>query len=152
MSVVASESSVQIWRVRPFGRFGSLVVAAGSIILAAGITFGATHEGLGVVAVLWIYASMVSVGVWRGAFVPYIAVMPEAVVIQNPIVRLKVPWTDITGAGSGYYGLRIERKSGNSITAWAVQKSNTARWGHKRVRADDVANVIMERVGRTRDV
>jgi hypothetical protein len=42
----------------------------------------------------------------------------------------------------GYHGLEITTRQGDVAVAWAVQKSNLARWLKRRTRADDVAAVL----------
>jgi hypothetical protein len=60
--------------------------------------------------------------------------------------RVDVPYRDIALVGVSYAGLTIRRGSGGRlVVAWAVQKSNIARWLHRRTRADEVADVIRAR-------
>ncbi len=53
-----------------------------------------------------------------------------------------IRWSEIERIVPGYYGLRISRRDGPDVVAWAVQKSNWAQWRGKRVRADEIAHAL----------
>ena len=91
---------------------------------------------------------LIAFGVWRKAFVPFVALMPHDLIVQNRLSNTSIPYADIKGVSGGYYGLIIRLRQGRVVTAWAVQKSNAARWLNKRTRVDDVADAIMARVPR----
>jgi hypothetical protein len=82
---------------------------------------------------------------WRRgdrALTPFIAVRSEGIEIRNPHARQMVPWDDIVDITPGYFGLTIRRRTGPDVVAWAVQKSNIARWTRHHTRADDVAEIL----------
>jgi hypothetical protein len=84
--------------------------------------------------------------VWRSLFVLFVALMPDELSVQNRIASTTVPYSDISDVSGGFNGLRITLKHGAIVTAWAVQKSNAARWLGTQTRADDVGDAIMARV------
>lgn len=137
-------AETQIWRVTPAGRVIAVVVVLGFVVVAAGVTVGGTSPGIAVI--LWCATVAIGIGAWRWAFVPYVALTPDGVVVQNMFDRVEVPYPDIALVGVSYAGLTIRRGSGGRlVVAWAVQKSNFARWMRRRTRADDVADAIRAR-------
>jgi hypothetical protein len=116
------------------------------LALAIGLTIGETGQ-VGGLILIWLVFPILVVGVWRWAFVPFLTLTPDAVFIQNRLTSRSVPYSEISDVRGGYYGLRLRTKSGEVVTAWAVQKSNAASRLHKRTRADEVASAIMERIG-----
>jgi hypothetical protein len=116
------------------------------LALVVGISIGG-NIAVGVTALLWISFALVVLGIWRWAFFPCIALTPEAVIVQNRLTKRSVPYSTIVGVKAGFYGLRLLTKDHNDVTAWAVQKSNEAKWAHRQTRADEVAEAIMSRVG-----
>jgi hypothetical protein len=80
------------------------------------------------------------------AFRPHITVTSTGLVVQSPIQRANMKFADILWVRPGYYGLLIRTRDGRVVSAWAVQKSNAARWAKKRTRADDVADAIISRM------
>jgi len=138
-------SDTEVWRVTQIGRIGASVLGAIWLALVVGVTVEG-NVGAGVVALLWIVLAVIIVGIWRWAFVPYVALAVEGVIVQNRITHRTVPYTAIVEVKSGYYGLRLLTKDHDMITAWAVQKSNASRWAHRSTRSDEVADAIMARV------
>jgi hypothetical protein len=65
------------------------------------------------------------------------------VVVRNPFNSRRVRLADVTHVEGGWGGLTIGTLAGVAVTAWAVQKSNYARWSGRRTRADDIADEIM---------
>jgi len=136
----------QIWRVRLAGRVVAPVLCVGGwSALAIGMTIGG---GVPVVtiATVWCIAPVVAAAVWRFAFVPRIVLGTGSVTVYNPILHTSIDYADIETATPGYSGLTIVGRNGRRVSAWAVQKSNAARWVHKQTRADEVAQAIMARV------
>lgn len=84
-----------------------------------------------------------ALAVWLFVFRPALTLTGTDLVVRNPWGTRRVPLADITGTGGAYTGLRIERRSGTPVTAWAVQKSNAAKWSGTSTRADQVATEIM---------
>ena len=142
LPVMSKPDNVQseVWRVRLAGRVAAVVLTIGWIALAVVISAG---SNAGVSVVMWLAAVLIGVGAWRWAFMPYLASSPDGVVIQNRFTRATVPWSEIARVRPGYYGLIIHKKTGGSVTAWAVQKSNVARWTGKSSRGNEVAEVLM---------
>jgi hypothetical protein len=101
--------------------------------------------GGGAVALLAASAVVIVLGVWRWGFVPYVELTDQGVEVQNRLLRASVPYSDISEVRGGYYGLTIVTKRNETVTAWAVQKSNWARWTKKQTRADAVRAAIMAR-------
>jgi hypothetical protein len=79
---------------------------------------------------------------WLGAFWPAIVLTTSEVIVRNPWGTRRVPLADITDVRPGYSGLTVTTRPGQSVTAWAVQKSNTAKWSGRQTRADEVAAII----------
>jgi ABC-type transport system involved in cytochrome bd biosynthesis fused ATPase/permease subunit len=117
----------------------------GWVALTVGVAMGGGVGG-GAVALLSAAAVIIVIGVWRWAFVPYVALTDQGVEVQNRLLRASVPYSDISEVRGGYYGLTIVTKRDEIVTAWAVQKSNWARWTKKQTRADAVRAAIMARV------
>lgn len=134
----------QIWRVSTAGRVAGVVLVVGWLALALGITLGGGAPG-GAVALIWWSGLLLVPWVWRWAFVPYVALKADGVFIQNRITSKFVPYPEITRVSGGYYGLTLRTSRGDVVIAWAVQKSNLARWLHRQTRADEVAQAIVAR-------
>lgn len=66
--------------------------------------------------------------------------------IVRLISRTFIPWPDVVRAEPSYFGIRIWRLNGSSVVAPVVQKSNLAKMLSIRTRADDVADLINQRV------
>jgi hypothetical protein len=136
-----------VWRVRPGGRIAAVCLVglwasiSGLITAGGGVT-------VGVIVMLWAATLIVGLGVWRWAFVPKVELTRENLLVQNPFGHVAViPYTKISGAQVGYSGIMVQMRDGSRVLAWAVQKSNMARWAKKRSRADDVADAIMLKAG-----
>ena len=147
-SSVAPQVDGDLWRVRPAGRVAGAGVASASALLAAGVTAGG-GVSVGVIVLLWCVTIFVALGAWRWAFVPYVALGSESLVVQNRLLRSTVMYRNIASARAGYYGVTIEKRDGTRTCAWAVQKSNVARAGGTRTRVDDLVDAIMLRVHQT---
>jgi hypothetical protein len=124
----------RVWKVSPLGRIGSVLAAA----VAVAALFVARGPAFGVVALL-----VLGVGVWRFAFWPAVILRADEVEVRNPWGTRRVPLSDVAGTGGAYAGLSIERHSGGPVNAWAVQKSNLAKWTGKATRADEAAAAIL---------
>ena len=85
---------------------------------------------------------LAALAVWLFVFRPALTLTDKDLIVRNPWGTRRVPLTDVKGTGGAYAGLRIERRSGSPVTAWAVQKSNAAKWSGKTTRADEVAKAI----------
>lgn len=77
-----------------------------------------------------------------GGLRPYVSASTSGLVIQNPFTRREVAWDDVVDVVPSYHGLEVVTH-GETVSAWAVQKSNIARWLGRRTRADDVAGTLI---------
>ena len=102
--------------------------------------------GIGLDVFLWAIFVFVILEVWGLAFRPFLAVSNEGVVVQNPLDRVSIPWTDIQSVVPGYYGIAIRTNDGRIVTVRAVQKPNIANWSGRRARADQVAELLCSRI------
>lgn len=135
------------WRVRPAGRAGAVLVVLVWTALAVGISAGGAS--VGVATTIWCCVPILAACAWRWAFVPYVALEPGVLLVQNRLGRChRIAYTDVAMINAGYYGLTIRRHSGPRVVAWAVQKSNVASWTHKPTRADAIADTIRARIGK----
>lgn len=95
---------------------------------------------------MWIVLGLLVIYAWRWTFVPYLGLTPEAVVVQNGVTHRSIPYSRIAEVRQGYFGLQLETKDYDIVTAWAVQKSNLSKWAQTRTRADEVAEAIRARM------
>jgi hypothetical protein len=133
-----------VWLVPSGSRTAATVVTVGWCVLAAGVTLsgGAAGDDL----LLWVVAVVIAVIAWRWSFVPYVALTPDAVIVQNMFSRTEVPYTDVESIAVSYSGVTIRRASGRPVVPWAVQKSGRATLMHKESRADELAVAIRDRL------
>jgi hypothetical protein len=133
----------RIWRPHGLGRAMAwvyIVVFALAVVGGTVLAAVAGEPGLLVVALAGgLPLLMVSV---FGALRPYVCASQQGLQVQNPITRVDLSWAEITQVRPGYHGLEITTRDGDVAVAWAVQKSNWARWLKRRTRADDVAAVL----------
>jgi len=131
----------QVWKVSPLGRIGGLLPAV----------FGAVVWSMmarPVVAIL--VAALGLVGWFLAVLRPFVALSDTELVIRNPWGLRRVELSDISRVDVGYSGLTITTTTGSQIVAWAVQKSNLAKWTGRQTRADQVAatiNAVVESAG-----
>lgn len=131
----------QVWKVSPLGQAGALIIFAILVMFA----FIAGGPAGGIVMLILSVALA-----WLFVFRPAVVVTETEVVVRNPWGTQRIPLGDISGTGGAYSGLSIRRESGGTVVAWAVQKSNAAKWSGKASRADDVAGTIMKAVKQSR--
>jgi hypothetical protein len=144
MSDEGSTASRQVWRVSPSGRIAAVAVAAMWLAVAAGFT--AAGVSAGALIIVWLSAAVIAIGAWRWAFAPYVALQPDCLVVQNRLVRTSVRYKDIVEIRPGYSGVFMRQRDGDTVTAWAVQKSNVRRWqGATNTRADELVHAIQAR-------
>jgi hypothetical protein len=124
----------QVWKASRFGQVGTLIIVA--IVTVYAFIVGGPVAGL-VVLVLG------AVIAWLFVFWPAVIVTETEVIVRNPWGVQRVPLGDIVGTGGAYAGLSIQRRSGGTVAAWAVQKSNAAKWSGKASRADEAAAAVM---------
>ena len=137
-----------IWTVRGAGRFSAVILLVGWIGLAAAVSFGGNLAAI----VIWVGAVPIALGAWRLALVPYVLVGAAEITVQNPFSKVTLQYSQVRRVRAGYYGLTLVLADGRSVTAWAVQKSNWARWRHSPTRADEVADAITAHLGPTEPV
>jgi hypothetical protein len=121
------------WGVTPGGKIGPIlggVVVTGYGFWRAGPVFGTVMLVVSAVAI------------WLFAFRPSLTLTDSDVIVRNPWGTRVIPLADIAGFGGAYAGLSIQLRSGGSVAAWAVQKSNAAKWAGAKTRADEVADAI----------
>lgn len=82
---------------------------------------------------------------WLCAVKPRLSVFEHELVIRNPLATRTVAMNDLTGVEAGYGGLVLTLRGGDQIRVWAVQKSNVANWLGRRVRADEVADLLRKK-------
>lgn len=134
------------WRVSGAGRVSAVLLVVIWVALAAALS----ADGNWAAAVLGVIAVIGACGAWRWAFVPYVAVGPDGVRVQNAFTKVTLSYSEIRQVRVGYYGLVLLLTNGGAVTAWAVQKSNWARWRHTTTRADHVGAAITARLGPTK--
>jgi hypothetical protein len=133
-----------VWRVRPAARVGAVILVTAMLAVAVGVSVGG--EAASVQLVLWAVVVLLSLGVWRWSFAPYIELTLSEVVIQNPLVRRTVGYSEVDEVRSGIGGLEVKRRAGKPIAVWAVQKSTWARPSRRSARIDEVAEAIRDRL------
>lgn len=133
-----------VWRPNRLAAPAGYVLAAIFVVLGVAEAIqGQLGAGIAVICV----APIGVLATWRLASVPYVAASSGGIVVQNPILRRTIQWQNVASVECGYAGLVIRTKDGDAISAWAIQKSNLARWTHSRTRADDVAAILMSNSG-----
>ncbi|WP_158244945.1 PH domain-containing protein [Verrucosispora sp. ts21] len=125
----------QIWRVSLLGRSATLAVIPLAGILSWLI--GSNVFVAGLVVVGGVFTAI------RFAFHPAVILTDNDVTVRNPSGSRRVPLDEVVMVEPGYGGLTITTASGDPVVAWAVQKSNLAKWKGWHTRADDVAATIM---------
>lgn len=128
-----------VWKVSRFGQVGSSVVLAVATVSA----FVVSGPAAGLV-VLVLGGALA----WLFVYWPAVILTGTEVTVRNPWGTQRVPLGDVAGTGGAYAGLSIQRRSGGTVAAWAVQKSNLAKWSGKTSRADEAAAAIMAAAGR----
>jgi len=93
----------------------------------------------------------VLVGWWLFCMRPRVTLTATEVVIRNPLKTRRLALRDITGASTDYSGLTLRLRGGETVCAWAVQKSNFADWMGWDTRADLVADAVLAQVATARE-
>ena len=143
------------WRSSTLARVGAALCAAPIIAIGIGLLSGFTNGGavgerlLGVILIV-----SASLGVWALAFRPSIRLDNENVTVVNPVRTRRIPIDQIADASTARYtGVTVrffDGRSIQSVTAWAVQKSNLMTWTNRTTRADSVTAAIDAAVARRR--
>jgi hypothetical protein len=125
------------------------VVSVTVLICWLAATVAVTVHGrgaAGLIAPAWIVFGLYLTYTWRWVFVPYVALTPEAAVVQNGVTHRTIPYSRIAVVRQGYFGLQLETKDYDIVTAWAVQKPQVSKWAQTHTRADEVAEAIKARM------
>ena len=133
-----------LWRCARGQRIGAVFAAILWTVLATMVTLD--DYGPGLVAEIWCGGLGFSLFLWWTCFIPYLELTETELIVRNRIGRHTIPISDIVSASAGYSGTTIRTRSGEVVSAWAVQKPRWATWLHKTVWADDVVAEIMSRV------
>ncbi len=97
----------------------------------------------------WTGATLVGIAagaLWCLAYRPRLTLTATTIEVQNPLRSRSYALCGFSGASPGYAGIELERRDGEKVTAWAVQKSNIAGWLRRRTRADLVTDTIETRI------
>jgi hypothetical protein len=96
---------------------------------------------------LWVILPLAVLVARQWAFVPYVALTADEVVIQNRFDRRLIPYAQIVDVKPGYGGVLFTTKDDDmGVVAWAVQKSNLKKWQHEHTRADDLVDAVKARM------
>jgi hypothetical protein len=144
------------WRTSKVARFASctaIVCGIGGLI-ALIVVSGMRGEPL-YVLLLAPLVLLAQIWIWRIGIHPRISATPSALIIVNPLGRQALDWAAITGVKPGYDGMVISTTYGE-FRAWAVQKSNVAKWLGRHTRADSICQELLaqanaKRAGATKD-
>lgn len=124
----------QVWKVTPLGRYGVL-----ALLPVLGLFAYMVWDGL-VPALLSVLGGLV---LWfRSAFRPEVVLTATDLVVRNPGGTRQVSLREVAAVEPGYGGLTITTVTGERVVAWAVQKSNLAKWTGRHTRADEVVAAI----------
>lgn len=135
------------WRPTAALRSFAVAFATGAVALGGWIIAVATNEGVwwqGVAFVFAFFLLPAAVGL-RYALRARIVLTPDALVVVSTFSEHRFPWTDIRHAEPGYGGIHIHLRDGGTFLAGAVQKGNLWTWTGRRTRADELADLIIER-------
>lgn len=124
----------QTWRVSRLGRFGVIALAPLFGVLVWLLWGNVLVSFLAVLGAL--------VGWWKFAWRPAVVLAGAEVIVRNPNVSRRIDIRDVVHVEPGYGGLTITTSTNERVVAWAVQKSNFAKWTGRHTRADDVATSI----------
>ena len=134
----------QVWRPNRLAAPIGYLLAAGFAAFGLVVAIQAQIQGYIETSILLFCAATVALlATWRLASAPFVATSADGIVVQNPLLRRTIAWNNIHQIDGGYYRLRIRTRDGETIVAWAIQKSNVARWTHTRTRSDDVATALL---------
>jgi len=97
-------------------------------------------------ASFWIFIAICVIGVWRLGSYPRLIADSIGVTARNRFNATTVPWDDIAELVPGYRGTVIDRRSGTTCIAEALQKTNLDTVRNTRIRADAVAEFLMSLV------
>ncbi|MET8262181.1 PH domain-containing protein [Micromonospora sp. NPDC005553] len=131
---VGNPLAPQIWRVSSLGRFGVLALVPLAGLLSWLALGSVLASALAIVGALLSW--------WRFAWRPAVILTDTEVILRNPNASQHIALRDVRIVDAGYGGLTITTSTNERVVAWAVQKSNLAKWTGRHTRADDVAASI----------
>lgn len=141
-----SGPNAEVWRVSLAGRVAAVATTIFWLALVVGITVGG-KAGAGLLALLWVILPSAVLVARQWAFVPYVALAADEVVIQNRFDRRSIPYAHIVDMKPGYGGILFMTKDRDvDVVAWAVQKSNLKKWQNEHTRADDLVDAVKARM------
>ena len=146
LSVVEGDQQATIWRASALGlwcaRLALVAVTVGAIV-TFGFAVGTESAGNGI---LCVFLLLVAAGLWRCGLYPRVVLTPTELTIQNPLRTHRVPLSQIVAAAGDWSGVVVTTAGGREVAAWAIQKSNLAKWRNRPTRADKAADAIMRSV------
>ncbi|MFI7440782.1 hypothetical protein [Nonomuraea indica] len=144
----------QVWRVSYTGRIagvlGALISTGVFIVLGWSGAYVAGGDGPDafISALVLIGAGLLcgSAAVYccLQSVRPCIMLTDDSVIVRNPYKTQHISLAGVARVSAGYDGICITMRDGSQIVAWAVQKSNLARWLGRRTRADAVVDRLMD--------
>ena len=141
-----SGPNVQVWRVSPAGRVAAVATTVFWLALMVEITVSG-NAGSGLLTLLWAVLPLAVVVSRQWAFVPYVALTADEVVVQNRFDHRSIRYVHIVDVKPGYGGVLFMTKDRDvDLIAWAVQKSNLKKWQHEHTRADDLVDAVKARM------
>ena len=147
MTVAGSEGSPSVtwhhalWKVRWF--FPILGAAIATLVAV----LHSRKESDARIALLWLVIAAGVVGCWWIAAHPRLTAAPDGITVRNRFDSVTIPWGDIAELTPGAWGMAITRKSGSTVNAEAVQKTNVDIVKKTRTRADAIAEYLTKLVG-----
>jgi hypothetical protein len=141
---------VRIWRVSAAGRVGAIVSAVVLAAIAVSVPTAFADEGLALRALDFVVAAVsavLAIPLLIAAFRARLILLPTSLVVVNPLRRWTLPLNSIRGVEPEWSGLAIELDDGETISAWAVQKTNVTRWLSRPGRSDYVAAEVRRAAG-----
>lgn len=104
-------AAVTVWRVRLMGRIAAVGLLCLWVAMTLGITIGADTTSAAL-AIMWVTTIGIGLAAWRWAYVPYIALEPDEVTVQNRLLRYSIPYRDISSVRAGYGGITLVMSDG----------------------------------------
>jgi hypothetical protein len=89
-------------------------------------------------------------GLYLAVFRIRVVVTTDQLHIYNPFRTRVVSLGDIDRVEQEYEGMKLRLKNGKAITVTAIQKWNVSVWLGRTTRADQVANLVNQRVRQAR--
>ncbi len=152
-SCTDDDTSQGVWRssrlTLGFGWLVSSCLALTAVGLAAAAVakvVGDDWRLAGGLAAGGVGSALVAALVRRMSIHPRVLLTDSGVEVINPWGTASFTWAEISGSDAGYSGVAIRSRSGRSVSAWAVQKSNLSTWLGRQTRADRLVATIRLRV------